>query len=82
LFLKNGRQETIFESTFSKWIGKDKISMYNLSKSAAPLTIQGSGEILVDLHSGIRHTRHAIGNSSNGFDKAFPSALSRSWLKI
>jgi hypothetical protein len=31
--------------------------------------------------SGIRHTRHATGGSSNGFDKAFSRPLSKSWLK-
>jgi hypothetical protein len=31
--------------------------------------------------SGIRHTKHAIGGSSNWSDKAFSKALSKSWLK-
>jgi hypothetical protein len=30
-------------------------------------------------HSGIRHTKHAIGDSSNGSSKVFSNALPKSW---
>jgi len=32
-------------------------------------------------HNGIRHTRHAIGGSSNGYGKGYSNALHSSWHK-